>query len=155
MILKMMNRLKKEEKGFTLIELLAVIVILAVIAAIAVPYILGVITKSKDDADAAFFHQVYEASRLYITSEKAGSAPATVKVLTDLVGGKYLEAGLVMPSTKDAITAGKLEYNTSTGAIINIVLTTSVDTYTITPVNDVVVGKGKKTAAATDYLSES
>ncbi len=36
-----------KQKGFTLIELLAVIVILAVIALIATPLIMGVITDAK------------------------------------------------------------------------------------------------------------
>ena len=38
------------KKGFTLIELLAVIVILAIIALIATPTILGVIEKAKKGA---------------------------------------------------------------------------------------------------------
>ena len=40
-----------KEKGFTLIELLAVIVILAIIALIATPIILGIIKDSKKEAD--------------------------------------------------------------------------------------------------------
>lgn len=153
MLIKTMNQLKREQKGFTLIELLAVIVILAVIAAIAVPYILGVISKSKNDADAAFFHQVYEASRLYITTEKGGTPPATVKVLTDLVGNKFLEPGLVLPSTKDPIIAGKLEY--TSGVLSNIVLTTQADSYTIDPITNVISGKGTLSAATTDYITET
>lgn len=46
------NRLKiskSEEKGFTLVELLAVIVILGIIAAIAVPAVFGIIEKSRED----------------------------------------------------------------------------------------------------------
>ena len=39
-----------KSKGFTLIELLAVIVILAVIALIATPLIMGTITKAKKNA---------------------------------------------------------------------------------------------------------
>ena len=39
-----------KKKGFTLVELLAVIVILAIIAVIATPIILGVIEKSKKGA---------------------------------------------------------------------------------------------------------
>ena len=44
------------KKGFTLIELLAVIVILAVIALIATPLIMGTITKAKKNAaiDSAY-----------------------------------------------------------------------------------------------------
>jgi len=45
------NRIFKNEKGLTLIELLAVIVLLGIIAAIAVPSIGGVIENSKKNAD--------------------------------------------------------------------------------------------------------
>ncbi len=50
----MMNKrfkLLRNQKGLTLVELLAVIVILGVIAAIAVPAIGGVISNSKTNAD--------------------------------------------------------------------------------------------------------
>ena len=40
-----------KEKGFTLIELLAVIVILAIIALIATPIILGIIKDSKEESN--------------------------------------------------------------------------------------------------------
>jgi type IV pilus assembly protein PilA len=42
--------MKNNKKGFTLVELLAVIVILAIILAIAVPSISGMITNSKKSA---------------------------------------------------------------------------------------------------------
>lgn len=45
-------RFSKNQKGLTLVELLAVIVILGVIAAIAVPAIGGIISSSKVKADA-------------------------------------------------------------------------------------------------------
>lgn len=43
--------MKRNNKGFTLIELLAVIVILAVIALIATPIIMGVINNAKQGAN--------------------------------------------------------------------------------------------------------
>ena len=48
--------MKINQKGFTLVELLAVIVILAVIALIATPLIMGTITKAKKNAaiDSAY-----------------------------------------------------------------------------------------------------
>jgi type IV pilus assembly protein PilA len=54
----------KNEKGFTLIELLAVIVILGIIAAIAVPSIMGIINKSKSDATVAEAIQIIDAAKL-------------------------------------------------------------------------------------------
>ena len=57
--------MKKNVKGFTLIELLAVIVILAVIALIATPIIMGVINDAKEgahkDAALGFGHAVETA----------------------------------------------------------------------------------------------
>ncbi|WP_048600480.1 type II secretion system protein [Rubeoparvulum massiliense] len=63
-----MKRLMRNEKGLTLIELLAVIVILGIIAAIAVPNIGGIINKTKDDAVKAEAIQILEASKLFMAT---------------------------------------------------------------------------------------
>lgn len=63
MILNMKKRLKNQ-KGLTLIELLAVIVILGIIAAIAVPSIGGIIDKSEKDAQVAEAIQIISAAKL-------------------------------------------------------------------------------------------
>ncbi len=65
MIKKFGQRLKNE-KGLTLIELLAVIVILGIIAAIAIPSIAGIIEKAREDAIKADAIQVINAGKLYI-----------------------------------------------------------------------------------------
>ncbi|MGN7295636.1 prepilin-type N-terminal cleavage/methylation domain-containing protein [Ferdinandcohnia sp. SAFN-114] len=59
----------KNQKGLTLIELLAVIVILGIIAAIAIPAIGNVISNTKLDSVKADAMQVLEASSLAIASE--------------------------------------------------------------------------------------
>ncbi|MBN8200721.1 type II secretion system protein [Bacillus sp. NTK034] len=64
MLKNLRNRLKNQ-KGLTLIELLAVIVILGIIAAIAVPSIGGLIDKTRDDALKADAVQVLNAAKLY------------------------------------------------------------------------------------------
>ncbi|MED1602928.1 type II secretion system protein [Alkalihalophilus marmarensis] len=58
----------KNEKGLTLVELLAVVVILGIIAAIAVPSIGGIIDNSKKDAAISNAQQVLSAARLYAAS---------------------------------------------------------------------------------------
>ena len=58
-----MNTMKR--KGFTLIELLGVIVVLAVIAIITTPVILGVIEKSKKGALQSSGYGLVEAGILY------------------------------------------------------------------------------------------
>jgi type IV pilus assembly protein PilA len=64
----MLKRFLKNERGLTLIELLAVIVILGIIAAIAIPSITGLINKSKDDAKVAEGIQIINAAKLYMTA---------------------------------------------------------------------------------------
>ncbi|MDT0161913.1 MULTISPECIES: prepilin-type N-terminal cleavage/methylation domain-containing protein [Bacillus] len=67
MFKKMAQKLKNE-KGLTLIELLAVIVILGIIAAIAIPSIGGIIQKSKEDAVKADAIAVLNAAKVYVAA---------------------------------------------------------------------------------------
>ena len=59
----------KSKKGFTLIELLAVIVILAIIALIATPIIVGVINDAKKNAFTDTAYGVAEAAKLYYAGQ--------------------------------------------------------------------------------------
>ncbi|MED3571445.1 type II secretion system protein [Cytobacillus praedii] len=66
-MLKNLKKRLKDQRGLTLVELLAVIVILGIIAAIAVPSIGNIIAKSKFDASKADALQVLNAANLYMT----------------------------------------------------------------------------------------
>lgn len=57
-----------KEDGFTLVELLAVIVILGVIVAIAIPAVGSVIDRADEDADHAEISLIEDAARLYTTT---------------------------------------------------------------------------------------
>ena len=71
------------KKGFTLIELLAVIVILAIIALIATPIVLDIITDSKVAAKERSIENIEHAAELYVTSEyqiNNKSAPSEITI---------------------------------------------------------------------------
>ena len=61
--------MKKNSKGFTLIELLAVIVILAIIALIATPIILNIISKVRLGAAQSSAYSLRDTAKLYFSTE--------------------------------------------------------------------------------------
>ncbi|OIU70734.1 type IV pilin protein [Rossellomorea aquimaris] len=79
----MLKKILKNDKGLTLVELLAVIVILGIIAAIAVPSIGNIIEKSRADAVKAEGTQVLNAAKLYVSSEGVPDAPLNAAKLKD------------------------------------------------------------------------
>lgn len=82
-MLKAIKKKMKDQRGLTLVELLAVVVILGIISAIAVPSITGLINKSKEDAKVAEAIQIINAAKLshasnntYTRWNNTGTAPA-------------------------------------------------------------------------------
>lgn len=121
---KWLQKRLKNEKGLTLVELLAVIVILGIIAAIAVPAIGGVISNSKVGAMKADVLNAISAAELYALDSKN-----TTITLADL-------------------TTASESYLSDKGSLTEFVYTVSSKTATFTAENDsisiVSTGSNKK-----------
>ena len=98
------QKVMKNQKGMTLVELLAVIVILAIVTAIAVPSIGGIINKSKNSAHISNALMVINAAKIGVASQDSTLIPtdATPKVITldGLVAAGYLDVVPQDPSVK-------------------------------------------------------
>lgn len=73
-MLKTLKKRLNNQRGLTLVELLAVIVILGIISAIAVPSIGNIIEKSKDNAAVSDALQIINAAKLAHAADHDGSS---------------------------------------------------------------------------------
>ena len=101
----------KNKKGVTLVELLAVVVILGIIAAIAVPTIGGLIARQRANAAEATYTNIVSAARLYAVSEGENSF-----TLDDLLTSDYISIS---------------DYSVPAGTAANINISVSGTTVTI------------------------
>lgn len=129
----MFNKLRKmmrNEKGFTLVELLAVIVILGIIAAIAVPSIGQIINNTKQDAHDANGITMIEASRLAHASGYKGTGTVDNDyTLEELVGGGFLESVPINPEDGN-------EYDPENSLVTVDMTATGADKFLVTLVDD-------------------
>ena len=99
----------KNKKGFTLIELLAVIVILAIIALIATPIVLGIIEEARNNAKNRSAELVIQSVELaYSTAfmKNNGEAPSITDV-EEAFKMENAEWNVDKETKKITITSGK------------------------------------------------
>ncbi|MCM3357818.1 type II secretion system protein [Psychrobacillus sp. FSL K6-4046] len=124
--MKKMKHLLKNQKGLTLVELLAVIVILAIVSAIAVPAIGGIIENSRYSAVKADATNVLNAAKMYFIDNpeekvtdggtKTGTLTvdvATLKKENYLESSGKIETGTVTKGSPNTISAGPITFSGS------------------------------------------
>ena len=118
-MLETMKKRLKNQRGLTLVELLAVVVILGIISAIAVPSIGGIIEKTRDDAVVAEAIQIVNAAKLYVASEDPGTATLTTTELGDFLDN--VDDPDYQVTTTKAADTGKYTYSIELHGSIPIV----------------------------------
>lgn len=112
--MKLLKRRWKEEKGFTLVELLAVIVILGIVAAIAVPSIGNIIEDSREDAHIANAQSFAEAARLYDVAESLEDELTEVTV-AQLQSSGYIAESITSPTVPYDLNESVVEFFETNG----------------------------------------
>ncbi len=111
----------KNQKGLTLVELLAVIVILGIIAAIAVPSVGKIMENSKKDAHVSNAQQILAAAKLAVASKDTISTDGTPMTLGELHTAGFIEEIPVSPKTNvayDSTTSKVVIDTTATGGFL-------------------------------------
>ena len=100
--------MKQNKKGFTLVELLAVIVILAIIALIATPIILGVIDNAREGAAKDTAYGYIDAVEKQIAIDMLSAEAAGTQYTNTSFGTNVSVKGTVPNSAKLTYSDGKL-----------------------------------------------
>jgi len=120
----------RKERGFTLIELMVVIVIIAILAAVALPNFMGATERARESAVRSAVKTIQTALEMYATDNN-GYYPTLIYSLTQ---GNYLPGGKFPNNPATNAPYNFASGNESSESAYKIVYSVSADntSYTIT-----------------------
>ncbi|WP_153732682.1 type II secretion system protein [Sporosarcina obsidiansis] len=148
---KFLQKKLKNEKGLTLVELLAVIVILGIIAAIAVPAIGGIINNSKVGAMKSDILNAVSAAELYVVDNPEAETVSLENLQgtgTDAKNAAYISEVGGLKSFSYAVTT-KLTTATATKDKITVTATSAPKKDIVDLKNGAKTGEGTATVKVT------
>jgi len=128
----MMVKTLRNKEGLTLIELIAVLVILGIIAAIAIPTIGNTINQQKERAAEAEWSAIQSAAALYIAQNSSDLEIS----MDDLYNNNYISENVVLTDADDATIASSttLFVPDNGKAVLDAGITTvKIDGFTVNP----------------------
>jgi len=123
-IMKKRNSVMKNKKGFTLIEVIVVLVILAIMAAILVPSMVGWINKAKEKTAVVEGRSMLLAAQTVASEAYASDSTATALTNTQETEAEKL-ADVGATFTNDSVTV-------SNGKVTGFTMTSSDGKYEVT-----------------------
>jgi type IV pilus assembly protein PilA len=110
MLLKLRQRMAREESGFTLVELLVVMLILGLLAAIAIPAFFNQRDKAKDSGAKEMARTAETAMETYATDNNGvytGSTPAALNAIENSINITSSTTDPYLSAAAAAGTGGK------------------------------------------------